>query len=100
MKPEVTLIAHLLAKPEKRAELLEILTGFVKPTRADKASVVYNLHVSKDNPNSFVFYECWRTQKELDEHFKVPFLANFWARRLDYLQKDAEVEFVTMLSDL
>ena len=45
MKPGCTLIAYLHGKPEKRAELLEILQNFVKPTRAEAGCVEYHLHV-------------------------------------------------------
>ena len=72
MKPGCTLIAYLHAKPEKRDELLKVLHSFVKPSRAEPACVDYHLHVSNDDPNLFVFYENWRTRKELDEHLQTP----------------------------
>jgi quinol monooxygenase YgiN len=99
MKPGCTLIAYLHAKPEKRDELLKILHSFVKPSRSEPACVEYHLHVSNDDPNLFVFYENWRTRKELDEHLQTPILTSFWARRLDLLEKDVEIKFITMLSD-
>ena len=74
MKPGCTLIAYLHAKPEKREELLKLLQSFVEPSRSEPACVDYHLHVSNDDPNLFVFYENWRTRKELDEHLRHPFL--------------------------
>jgi quinol monooxygenase YgiN len=76
MKPGCTLIAYLHAKPEKRDELLKVLHSFVKPSRAEPACVDYHLHVSNDDPNLFVFYENWRTRKELDEHLQTPILTS------------------------
>jgi quinol monooxygenase YgiN len=99
MKPGCTLIACLHARPEKRAELLKILHSLVKPSRAEPTCVDYHLHVSNDDPNLFVFYENWRTRKELDEHLETPILRSFWARRLDLLEKDVDIQFITMLSD-
>jgi quinol monooxygenase YgiN len=99
MRPECTLIAYLHVKPEKREELLEILRGFVGPTREEVGCVDYHLHVSDDDPNLFVFYENWRTRKDLDEHLAQPLLASFWPTRLDYLTKDVEMKFLTMLTD-
>ena len=72
MKLGCTLIACLHARPEKREELLKILHSLVKPSRAEPACVDYHLHVSNDDPNLFVFYENWRTRKELDEHLETP----------------------------
>ena len=100
MKPGCTLNAFLHAKPEKRDELLKVLQSFVKPSRAEPAFVEYHLHVSNDDPNLFVFYENWRTRKELDQHLRTPILTNFWSQRLELLQKDVEIQFITMLSDL
>jgi quinol monooxygenase YgiN len=99
MKPGCTLIAYLHAKPKKRDELLQVLQSFFKPSRAEPACVDYHLHVSNDDPNLFVFYENWRTREELDQHLQTPILTSFWSRRLDLLQKDVEIQFITMLSD-
>ena len=96
MKPECTLIAYLHAKPEKRAELLKILHAFVKPTRAEAGCVEYHLHVSNDDPNLFVFYENWRTRKDLDEHLEMPYLKSFFERRMDLLEKEIDLQFMTM----
>jgi quinol monooxygenase YgiN len=100
MKPGCTLIAYLHAKPAKRGELLEILLSFVKPSRQEAACIDYHLHVSDDDPNLFIFYENWRSKKELDEHLQTPVLTRFWSRRLDLLEKDVEIKFMTMLSEL
>jgi quinol monooxygenase YgiN len=99
MNPGCTLIAYLHAKPDKRDELLSILQSLVKPSRAESACVDYHLHVSNDDPNLFIFYENWRTRKELDEHLQTPILTKFWSQRLDLLQKDVDIKFMTMLSD-
>jgi len=98
MNPECTLIAYLHAKPEKRAELVKVLDGFVAPTRKEAGCVEYHCHVSADDPNLFVFYENWRTRKDLDEHLEMPYLKSFWGRRLDLLTKDVELKFLVMRS--
>ena len=99
MKPGCSLIAYLKAKPEKREELLKILLGFVQLSREETACIDYHLHVSNDDPNLFIFYENWRSREELDQHLQTPMLTSFWARRLDLLEKDVEIKFITMLSE-
>ena len=69
VKPERTILARLHAKPEKRDELL-VLYGFVDQSRKEPGCVDYHLHVSDADPNVFMFYENWRTAKELREHQK------------------------------
>lgn len=99
MKAGCTLVAYLHAKPEKRAELLEVMHAFVAPTRSENGCIDYHLHVSDDDPNRFVFYENWASRAALDEHLKTPYLTDFWNRRFDLLTKDVEIQFMTMLSE-
>ncbi len=96
MKPGCTLIAFLKGKPEKRDELLAILRAFVDPTRAEAGSVEYHLHISDTDPNLFVFYENWRTRKDLDEHLELPLLTSFFSRRMDLLEREIDLQFMTM----
>ncbi len=57
MIPRCTLTATLNARPEKRAELIELLESFVGPSRSEPGCVDYHFHVSADDPNVFYFYE-------------------------------------------
>jgi len=71
MNPGCTLIAFLKGKPEKREELLSVLRGF-----AD--------------------YENWRTRNDLEEHFEMPYLKSFFDRRMDLLEKEIDMQYMTM----
>ena len=99
MKPGCTLIAFLQGKPEKRTELIAVLREFVAPTRAEPGCVEYHLHVSNDDPNLFVFYENWRTRHDLDVHLEQQLLKTFFARRMDLLERDVDIRFISMDSD-
>ena len=96
MNPGLTLIAYLHGKPEKRDELFATLREFVKPTRTEAGCVEYHLHVSNDDPNLFVFYENWQSKPELDTHLKTPLLTAFFNRRMDLLEQDVEMQYMTM----
>ena len=98
MNPGCTLIAFLKGKPEKRDELLSVLRAFVKPTRAEAGCVEYHLHVSDADPNLFFFYENWRTRKDLDEHLEMSYLKSFFDRRMDLLEKEIDLQYMTMVS--
>ena len=37
--------------------------------------------------------------RELDEHLQTPILTSFWSQRLDLLEKDVDIQFITMLSE-
>jgi gluconate 2-dehydrogenase gamma chain len=93
-----TAIGILRAKPEKRAELFEILRGFVAPTRQEEGCIGYHLHTSDDDPNLFMFYENWRSRQDLEEHLAMPHLAVLRERGHELLAAEVEVKFYTLQS--
>jgi quinol monooxygenase YgiN len=99
-KPDCTLVATLVAKPEKRSELLDILLSQVAPSRAEAGCVNYDFHCDKEDPNVFVFYENWVNREALDRHLKEPHLHHLMARRDELLAKPIDLRFVDMLSEL
>jgi quinol monooxygenase YgiN len=99
-KPECTLVATLVAKPEKRSELLDILLGQVAPSRAEAGCLNYDLHCDKEDPNVFVFYENWVNREALDRHLEEPHLRPLMARRDELLAKPIDLRFVDMLTEL
>jgi quinol monooxygenase YgiN len=85
MQPKFNLTATLYAKPEKRAELLKLLTSFVDKSRSEQGCVDYHFHVSLDDPNMFYFYENWTERADFDRHITLdyqrtgsPSRANIW----------------------
>ena len=99
MKPGCTLTATLQARPEKRAELLELLSSFVDRSRAEPGCIDYHFHVSDDDPNVFYFYENWRERQDLDVHLELPYQKAWFKRHAEFLTKPAELRFFTMLSE-
>jgi len=97
--PRCTLTATLNARPEKRAELIELLSSFVGRSRAEPGCVDYHFHVSDEDPNVFYFYENWTTRADLDVHLNLPYQREWFVRHKDFLTKDAELKFFTVLSD-
>jgi len=65
---QVTLVAYLKPRPGKEAETRELLLSLVGPTREEAGCIDYHLHRSNTEPCVFLFYENWRSQKDLDDH--------------------------------
>ena len=93
-----TVVGVLRARPERRQELLEILSGFVAPTRREEGCVEYHLHVSDADPNLFMFYENWRSREDLERHLALPHLAPLRDRGPELLAAEVEIQSYTMLS--
>ena len=98
-RPGCTLIGTVVAKPEKREELLRILSTFVAPTRAEAGCVNYDFHRDQADPNVFVFYENFVDREALDEHLKKPYLQPLISRAGELLAKPVDIRFLEMLSD-
>lgn len=94
-----TLVAYVKAKPGKEAALKQTLMGLVGPTRKEAGCIDYHLHVSDDDPRMFLFYENWRTRKDLDEHLKMPHLLEFFGKHEELVDGDVPLHFYTMLSE-
>ena len=99
-RPGCTIIGTVVAKPEKREELLGILSGFVVPTRAEPGCVTYNFHCDSEDPNVFVFYENFASQAALDEHLAKPHLRPLTDRLDELLARPVEIRHLKLLSDL
>ncbi|MGW4770547.1 putative quinol monooxygenase [Nocardia sp. NPDC004278] len=92
------LVGFARPKPERAAELRELLLSFVTPTRAEDGALEYHFHEDKNDPNTFVFYEVWRSKADLDKHLALPHLQAFWNNRMDYLEQDLDIRWLTMHS--
>jgi quinol monooxygenase YgiN len=85
-------------KPDKAAELEELLLSFVEPTRAEEGCLEYHFHVERDDPNVFAFYEVWRSKADLDRHLALPRMRAFWESRMDFLERDLDIHWISMSS--
>jgi quinol monooxygenase YgiN len=72
MSHPLTVVARLRARPGQETELRHQLQRLVTPTRAEPGCVTYELSESKKEPGHFLFYEVWKSDADLDEHFQTP----------------------------
>ncbi|MBI3370282.1 MAG: antibiotic biosynthesis monooxygenase [Betaproteobacteria bacterium] len=94
----ITLMVRLRAKPEKAAELEQVLQHLVVEARKEGGCVDYHFHRRVDDPCSFGFYENWRSQKDFDEHLRQPCQVEFAKVHGQYLAGDIDLEFYEMRS--
>jgi quinol monooxygenase YgiN len=76
----VTAVAIAKAKPGLEDELGRRMADLVAPTLAEPGCINYDLHRSNSDPRTWMFYENWRTQADLDAHIKTAHFASFFAR--------------------
>ncbi|MNP84578.1 Antibiotic biosynthesis monooxygenase [compost metagenome] len=52
----------------------------------------------KEDPSLFVFFEVWANKAALDVHSALPHMAEFFEKRMDYLERDFDIQLIEMLS--
>ncbi|MEV1005766.1 putative quinol monooxygenase [Streptomyces sp. NPDC049881] len=98
MSQPFTLVGSARPKPERAEELKQLLLSFVEPTRKEAGCLEYHFHEDSEEPGLFWFYEAWRSKADLEAHLALPHMQAFWETRLDYLQGDLDVHYLTMHS--
>lgn len=94
----VTIIGTVVARPECRDELEQLLGGQVEPTRAEPGCINYDFHVDAADPCTFVFYENWASQADLDAHLAMPHLMPLLSQLDRLLARPIEIRHLHMLS--
>lgn len=74
---QVTVVAKILAKEEKREFVKSELLKLIEPTRAEEGCINYDLHQDEKNPNLFWFHENWASRALLEKHLASPHLAAY-----------------------
>ncbi|WP_026709107.1 putative quinol monooxygenase [Flavobacterium frigidarium] len=89
MSNQLTIVARILAKEEKRDLVKVELLKLIDFTRAEKGCINYDLHQDNKDPNLFLFYENWESYELWQIHMGNQHLA-------DYLKatEGAVVEFI------
>lgn len=96
--PGCTIIGTVVAKPEKRDELMRILAAQVAPTRAEPGCINYDFHCDVSDPNTFVFYENFASKEALEEHLEKPHLKPLMDRLDELLAKPVNIRHLEMPS--
>ena len=73
----VSVIAQ--AKPRRGMEetLRKKLLSLVELTRTETGCISYDLYQARDNTTLFMFYECWESKDDLEQHLQKPYIKNF-----------------------
>jgi quinol monooxygenase YgiN len=95
---EVTVIAQIKTKEGMEEKVGKELLKLVVPTRSEQGCIVYNLHQSAESKSLFMFYECWKSKKDFDEHLQKPHIKAFVESAGEMLAEPMSVSLWEMLS--
>ncbi|MBT2341378.1 MULTISPECIES: putative quinol monooxygenase [Pseudomonas] len=91
-------ILHAKTRPEKADAFEALFRAYVEPSRAEPGCIEYHMLRDQQDPTLFIFYEIWACEAHLEVHSNLPHMQQFFAQRMDYLERDFEIRRVDMLS--
>lgn len=76
---KVIMLIEAKIQPQRRAELVEASRQYLPLVRAEPGVEAFYLTMRKDDPNTFVFYEIYKSQAAQDFHLQQDFTKKFLA---------------------
>ena len=76
---KVIMLIEAKIQPQHRAEIVEAAHQYLPLVRAEPGVEAFYITIRKDDPNTIVFYEVYRSQAAQDFHLQQDFTKNFLA---------------------
>ena len=95
---KITVLARIKAKAGMEEKVKQELLSMVGLTRKEAGCINYDLHQSAESKGHFMFYENWRSQKDLDDHLAMPYFKAFMEKAGEILAEPGEITFWEKIS--
>lgn len=76
---KVIMLIEAKIQPQRRAELVEAARQYLPLVRAEPGVEAFYIAARKDDPNTFIFYEVYKSQAAQDCHLQQDFTKKFLA---------------------
>jgi quinol monooxygenase YgiN len=74
---KVIMLIEAKIQPPRRAELIDALRQYLPQVRSEPGVEAFYVTARKDDPNTFVFYEVYKSQAAQDFHLQQNFTRKF-----------------------
>lgn len=64
----LTIVASIIVKQGQRDFVKSEMIKLIDPTLVEAGFVEYRLHQNNNNPEHFLFYECWQSREAWQKH--------------------------------
>jgi quinol monooxygenase YgiN len=91
-------IAKHRAKPGRADAYERRMLVDLEDTRAEPGALQFHIHRDRFDRDCFVIYEVWRDMRALREHFEKPYVKQFAADSVQYIEGNMEVQWLVMAS--
>jgi len=69
---QVTVVVRMKAKTGMEVRVRQELLNLLKPTRAERGCINFDMHQAPNDPALFLFHENWVSEEDLKRHFETP----------------------------
>lgn len=87
----IVLAGRYKIKPEKRERFLQLANSGLQPSRAESGNISYSFYEEAGTPNSFIYFEEWKSKEALVEHLKQPYVIPLIKEFSELVDGDANV---------
>lgn len=94
----VFVIAEFKARPGKEDELRKATLAIVHPTRKEPGSLRFSVYEVETNPGAFFILELWRSEEDLEAHFKMPYIRDLVKMHESLLESPLKLHRVKRVS--
>jgi len=70
----IVLAGRYKIRPDKRERFLQLASLGLESSRAESGNISYSFYEEADTPNSFIYFEEWKSREALAEHLKQPYV--------------------------
>lgn len=95
---KIVLLARLKVKKETVKDFTKTVLSLVELSRAEPGCLNYDVHQAIDDDAVFIWHETWKNKAALDEHFAMPYFAEFFARVGEVAEEPPQITLTKMLS--
>lgn len=74
---QVTVVVRIKAKAGMEAQVRQELLNLLRPTRAEKGCLNFDMHQDPHDPTLFLFHENWVSEDDLQRHFETPHITGW-----------------------
>ncbi len=73
---------HIIAgkfkcKAGAKDDLVKLVADLMAPSRQEEGCIQYSFYEDQFAPNTFLFYEEWRSRDDIEAHFSKPYFTSF-----------------------
>jgi quinol monooxygenase YgiN len=76
----LVLAAKCIGKPDRRDDIMRIVSAVVPPSKAEAGCISYDVHERLHGGDEYLFFEEWSDQAALDLHFQTAHFQEFISR--------------------